>query len=399
MSELNEARIRAAKPKEKPYKLRDGRGLHLLITPSGGRLWRFRYRHAGRESMVSLGAYPDVPLKDARERREEARRALASGIDPAAQRKAERAGLEDTFEAIALEWLGKQQFATATREKAEWTFRELLFPHIGSRPIATITPPELLGVLRRIEVRGRLETCHRTKQRAGQVFRYAIASGRAEHDITADLRDALTPTKTQHFAAITEPRRVGELLRAIDSYPGQPSTAYALRLAPHVFVRPGELRFAEWSEFDFDLSQWRIPAEKMKMDDYHLVPLSRQVIGILQELRSFTGTGRYLFPSLRTRERPISDVTLNAALRRLGFTSDEQTAHGFRSIASTLLNELGYPSDVIELQMAHKERNKVRAAYNRAQRLDERRKMMQGWSDHLDSLRDGAKVFRLRRAG
>jgi integrase len=268
----------------------------------------------------------------------------------------------------------------------------MLFPHIGSRPIATITPPELLSVLRRIEVRGRLETCHRTKQRAGQVFRYAIASGRAEHDITADLRDALTPTKTQHFAAITEPRRVGELLRAIDSYPGQPSTAYALRLAPHVFVRPGELRFAEWSEFDFDSSQWRIPAEKMKMDDYHLVPLSRQVIGILQELRSFTGTGRYLFPSLRTRERPISDVTLNAALRRLGFTSDEQTAHGFRSIASTLLNELGYPSDVIELQMAHKERNKVRAAYNRAQRLDERRKVLQGWSDHLDSLRGRESV-------
>lgn len=347
--------------------------------------------------MVSLGAYPDVPLRDARERREEARRALAAGVDPAAQRKVERAGLENTFEAVALEWLGKQQFATATREKAEWTFREMLFPHIGSRPIATITPPELLGVLRRIEVRGRLETCHRTKQRAGQVFRYAIATGRAEHDITADLRDALTPTKTQHFAALTDPRRVGELLRAIDSYPGQPSTAYALRLAPHVFVRPGELRFAEWSEFNFDSSQWRIPAEKMKMDDYHLVPLSRQVIGILQELRSFTGTGRYLFPSLRTRERPISDVTLNAALRRLGFTSEKQTAHGFRSIASTLLNELGYPSDVIELQMAHKERNKVRAAYNRAQRLDERRKMMQAWSDHMDSLRDGAHVFHLKR--
>jgi integrase len=399
MTELNEARIRAAKPEDRPCKLRDGRGLHLLITPSGGRLWRFRFRHAGRESMVSLGAYPDVPLKDARERREEARRALAAGIDPAEQRKAERAGLENTFEAIALEWLGKQQFATATREKAEWTFRERLFPHIGSRPIATITPPELLSVLRRIEVRGRLETCHRTKQRAGQVFRYAIATGRAEHDITADLRDALTPVKMQHFAAITEPRRVGELLRAIDGYAGQPSTAYALRLAPYLFVRPGELRFAEWCEFDFDTAEWRIPAEKMKMDDYHLVPLSRQVVTILMDLQSFTGTGRYLFPSLRTRERPISDVTLNAALRRLGFTSDEQTAHGFRRIASTLLNELGYASDVIELQMAHKERNKVRAAYNRAQRMDERRKMMQAWADHLDGLRDGSNVFRLKRTG
>jgi integrase len=293
-------------------------------------------------------------LKNARERREEARRALAAGIDPAAQRKVERASIENTFEAIALEWLAKQQFATAIREKAEWTFRELLFPHIGSRPITTISPPELLAVLRRIEVRGRLETCHRTKQRAGQVFRYAIATGRAEHDITADLRDALTPAKTTHFAAITEPRRVGELLRAIDSYAGQPSTAYELRLAPYLFVRPGELRFAEWSEFDFEAAEWRIPAEKMKMDDYHLVPLSRQAVATLQELRSFTGNGRYLFPSLRTTERPISDVTLNAALRRLGFSSDEQTAHGFRGVASILLNELGHQSDVIELQMAHK---------------------------------------------
>jgi integrase len=394
MSELNEARIRAAKPKEKPYKLRDGRGLHLLVTPRGTRLWRLRFRHVGRESMVSLGAYPDVSLKVARERREDARKLVASGVDPASQRRAERAGLENTFEGIALEWLEKQQFAPATLEKAKWTFRELIFPRLGSRPIATVTAPEVLAVLQRIEVHGKHETAHRTKQRISQVMRYAIATGRAEHDVTADLRGALTRVKTEHFAALIEPQRVGELLRAIDAYTGQPSTAHALRLAPYVFVRPGELRFAEWREFDLEGAEWRIPAEKMKMDEYHLVPLSRQAVSIIRELRPFTGNGKYLFPSLRTRDRPISDATLNAALRRLGYSGDEQTTHGFRTIADTFLNELGFPPDVIELQLAHKERNKVRAAYNRAQRLDERRKMMQVWSDHLDGLKAGNHAAR-----
>lgn len=397
MSELNEARIRAAKPKEKPYKLRDGRGLYLLVTSKGGRLWRLRYRQGGRESMVSLGAYPDVSLKVARERRDDARKLVASGVDPAAQRKAERAGLENTFQAVALEWLGKQHFAKTTLEKARWTFDELLFPHIGSRPIATLTAPDVLAVLRRIEDRGKHETAHRTKQRVSQVLRYAIATGRAQHDVTADLRGALTQVKTQHFAAITDPKRVGELLRAIAGYTGQPSTAYALKLAPYLFVRPGELRFAEWQEFNFDAAEWRIPAEKMKMDEYHLVPLSRQAIAILEELQTVTGRGKFLFPSLRTKDRPISDATLNAALRRLGYSGDEQTAHGFRTIADTLLNEMGFPPDVIELQLAHKERNKVRAAYNRAQRLDERRKMMQAWADHLDGLRHGANVVPFKR--
>ena len=397
MSELNEARIRAAKPKEKPYKLRDGRGLYLLVTPTGARLWRLRYRHSGRENMVSLGAYPDVSLKSARERREDERKLVADGVDPAAQRKADRAGLENTFQAIALEWLGKQKFAPATREKAEWIFTELIFPHIGARPVASIKAPEVLALLQRIEARGKHETAHRTKQRISQTLRYAIATGRAEHDVTADLRGALTQVKTEHFAAITEPARVGELLRAIDGYVGQPSAAYALKLAPYLFVRPGELRFAEWREFDLEAAEWRIPAEKMKMDEYHLVPLAQQALALLRDLQPLTGHGRYLFPSLRTKERPISDATLNAALRRLGFSGDEQTSHGFRTIADTFLNELGFPPDVIELQLAHKERNKVRAAYNRAQRLDERRKMMQAWADYLDGLRAANNVVPLKK--
>lgn len=348
--------------------------------------------------MISFGAYPDVPLKLARDRREDARKLVAAGGDPAAQRKAERAGIANTFEAIALEWLVKQKFAATTLDKADWTFKELIFPSLGSRPISSITAPEVLAVLQRIEARGKHETAHRTKQRISQVLRYAIATGRAEHDVTADLRGALTRVKTEHHAAITEPQRVGELLRAIDGYVGQPSTTYALRLVPYVFVRPGELRFAEWKEFDLEAAEWRIPAQKMKMAEYHLVPLSRQAISILRELQPLTGAGKYLFPSLRTRERPISDATLTAALRRLGYSGDEQTAHGFRTIADTLLNELGFPPDIIELQLAHKERNKVRAAYNRAQRLEDRRKMMQEWANYLDGLRAGANVIPLKKS-
>lgn len=398
MSELNESRVRAAKPKEKPYKLRDGRGLHLLITPAGTRLWRLRYRHAGRESMVSLGVYPDVPLKLARERRDEMRKLIAVDVDPAAQRRAERAGHANTFKAIADEWIKKQNFAAATLEKAEWTFRDLLYPYVGSRPIAAITAPEILGVLRRLEERGKHETAHRTKQRASQVFRYAIATGRAERDPTADLRGALAPIVVTNRAALTDPRAVAALLRAIDGYVGQPSTEYALKLAPLVFTRPGELRAAEWSEIDLGAAEWRIPAPRMKMRELHIVPLARQAVELLQKLHSITGSARYLFPSLRTPTRPISENTLGAALRRLGFSKDEMTAHGFRAMASTLLNEQGFPPDVIELQLAHAERNEVRAAYNRASRLAERRKMMQAWADYLDGLRVGANVAPFRRS-
>ncbi|HTW37557.1 MAG TPA: integrase arm-type DNA-binding domain-containing protein [Steroidobacteraceae bacterium] len=394
---LTETRIRAVKPREKPYKLPDGRGLYLLVSPTGGRLWRLRYRYAGRESMLGLGAYPEVTLKAARERANDARKQLADGSDPAAVKRAERTAQADTFRAVALEWLGKQRFAAATREKTDWTFTELLFPFIGGKSVRQLTAPDILGVLRRLEARGKHETAHRTRQRVSQVMRYAISTGRAESDPTRDLRGALTPVVQRSHAAITDPVRVGELLRAIDGYIGDPATRAALKLAPLVFVRPGELRAAEWCEFNLEGAEWRIPAERMKMGEQHIVPLSRQALSILEQLRPITGHGRYLFPSLRTRERPISENTLGAALRRLGYSKDEMTAHGFRSTASTLLNEQGFAPDVIELQLAHAERNKVRAAYNRAQRLEERRRMMQAWADYLEGLKTGGNVVPIGR--
>lgn len=399
MPTLTESAVRAAKGTDKPYKLFDERGLYLLVTPSGGRLWRFKFRHAGVEKLLALGVYPDVSLKRAREKREAARTQVADGIDPSAQRQAERAAAVDTFEVIAREWLGKQKFSAKTLEKAEWTFRDLLYPYIGSKPIKQLTAPEILQVLRRLESRGKIETAHRTKQRVSQVIRYAIATGRAERDPTADLRGALASNVTENHAAITDPVQVGELLRAIDGYKGQPATEAALKLAPLFFVRPGELRQAEWAEFRFAAKhpEWRIPGERMKMGELHIVPLATQAVAILRALEPFTGTGRYVFPSLRTRERPMSETAITAALRRMGYTGEEMTWHGFRAMASTLLNEQGFLPDVIELQLAHAERNKVRAAYNRAQRLEERRKMMQGWADYLDGLKAGNNVIPLRR--
>lgn len=389
MSKLTVAEIEGAKPREKPYKLKDEKGLYLLVNPSGSRLWRLRYRHAGRESMLGLGAYPDVSLKAAREHRDEMRKHVAGKVDPAAVKRAEKAARADTFKAVAEEWLTKQRIQPATREKAEWMFRELIFPFLGSMPVRQLTAPKILEVLRRLEARGRHETAHRTKQRISQVIRYAIATGRADSDPTRDLRGALAAIEVKSRAAITQPAKVGELLRAIDGYQGDPATCVALKLAPLTFVRPGELRGAEWREFDLEAAEWRIPGERMKMGDAHIVPLSRQAAEVLRGLHVLSGNGKFLFPSLRTRERPISENTLNAALRRMGFSQDEMTAHGFRAMASTLLNEQGFPPDVIELQLAHQERNKVRAAYNRAQRLEERRKMMQAWADYLDGLRAG----------
>ncbi len=392
MPALSEAKIRASRPKERAYKVFDERGLFLLVTPTGGRLWRFRYRLGGVEKLLTLGAYPDVPLKRAREKREDARKLVADGIDPSAKRQAERATQFETFEAIAKEWLELQRksLAAETIEILGTRLKSFLYPYVGSRPIASITAQELLAALRRIEARGKHETAHRVRSLAGRVFRYAVATGRAQHDVAADLKDALAPVKSRNFASVTEPARVGELLRAIEGYTGQPITAMALKLAPLVFVRPGELRGAEWSEFDLEGAEWRIPAARMKMGEQHIVPLSRQAVAILRELHVLTGSGRFVFPSLLSAERPMSDNTVNAALRRLGYASDEQTGHGFRSMASTLLNEQGFAPDVIELQLAHQERNKVRAAYNRAQRLDERRKMMQAWADYMDQLKSTA---------
>jgi integrase len=398
MPTLTETRIRAARPAEKPYKVFDERGLFMLVTPSGGRLWRLRYRHGGVEKLLAIGAYPDVSLKRAREKRDDARKLLADGIDPSAKRRAEKEQQVNTFEAVAREWLVLQEKSldesTLTRERSR--LQNFVFPHLGNLPIAQITPPELLAVLRRIESRGTNDTAHRTRSICSRVFRYAVATGRAERDCTVDLRGALPAVTVGHFAAITQPAKIGELLRAIDGYVGQPATHAALKLAPYVFVRPGELRQAEWPEFELAAAEWRIPGERMKAGEPHLVPLSTQAIEILKWLQPITGHGRYLFPSLRTPTRPISDNTLNAALRRLGYSGEEMTGHGFRSMASTCLNELGWHPDLIELQLAHAERNKVRAAYNRAQRLDERRKMMKAWADYIDGLRAGNNVVPLK---
>src|SRR6185503_6114852 len=352
---LNEAKIRSARPQERAYKLFDERGLFMLVTPTGGRLWRFRYRLGGVEKLLTLGAYPDVSLKRAREKRDDARKLVADGVDPSAKRQAERTAQADTFEAIATEWLNLQRtrLVAETVGILEARLRSYLYPYLGSRPISAVTAQELLGALRRVEARGKHETAHRVRSLAARIFRYAVATGRAERDVATDLRDALAPVKARNFAAILEPARVGELLRAIHAYQGHIVTGLALKLAPLVFVRPGELRAAEWSEFDLDGAEWRIPAAKMKMGEQHIVPLSRQAVAILREVHPLTSRGRYVFPSLLTRDRPMSENTINAALRRLGYAGDEQTGHGFRSMASTLLNEQGFPPDVIELQLAH----------------------------------------------
>lgn len=399
---LTDLAVRAAKPKAKPYKMSDGGGLYLLVTPTGSRWWRLKFRIDGKEKALSLGIYPEVPLTLARERRDEARKLLASDIDPSEKRKSEKNSRADTFESIAREWLALQAkpdaknnrpaLAKSTWDKALATFDNLIFPYVGSRQISKITVPELLKVLKRIESRGHHETCHRAKQRCGQVFRYAIATGRLERDITADLRGALAPVMHEHFSAITVPAEIGELLRAIEGYRGHPIVTLALKLAPIVFVRPGELRGAEWSEFHLDCAEWRIAANRMKMGEEHIVPLPKQAIEILRELQSLTGEGRYVFPSPRTTLKPMSENAITAALRRMGYTGEDMTWHGFRSLASTSLNEQGWHPDLIELQLAHAERNKVRAAYNRAQRLPERRKMMQAWADYLNELRENKVI-------
>jgi integrase len=399
---LTDVAVKNAKPDTKPYRLKDERGLFLEVRPEGGKWWRFRFSMNSRERLMSLGTYPDVTLKMARERRDEARRMIAQGIDPGEVRKAEKCeavACEETFERIAREWWAKFQ-PTWTEEHAGQILRRLelnVFPWLGSRPIKEVTAPEVLALARRIETRGALEMAHRTIQGCGQVFRYGIATGRCERNPAADLRGALPPVKEKHHPSITDPKAIPPLLRAMDSYQGSPITACALRLAPLVFVRPGELRHAEWAEIDLEAKEWRIPGHKMKMREQHIVPLAKQAVAIIEELRPLTGHGKYLFPSMRTLERPMSENTVNGALRRLGYTKDELTGHGFRSMASTLLNEQGWNRDAIERQLAHAERDNIRAAYNYAEHLPERRKMMQAWADYLDALRAGGRVVTMHR--
>ncbi|PTU28232.1 tyrosine-type recombinase/integrase [Stenotrophobium rhamnosiphilum] len=393
---LTAVQVKNAKPGPRPYKETDERGMYLLVQTSGSKLWRLNYRFGGKSKTLALGAYPDVSLAAAREKRDEARRLLTSGIDPSQAKRAEKAAVRtstaNSFEVVAREWLAKQNLADSTRTKVLWLFESLTFPWIGTRPIKDITAPELLAVLRRVEARGKLHTAQGIKQRCGQVFRYAVATGRAERDPSGDLRGALATPKTRHRASITDPTKIGPLLRAIDGYQGSIVTACALKLAPLLFVRPGELRHAEWSEFDLASAEWRIPAAKMKMRQTHIVPLSMQGIAVLKELNPLTGSSRYVFPSIRSHRDPMSENTVLAALRRMGYSGEEMSGHGFRSMASTRLHEMGWPHAAIERQLAHAERNKVSAAYNYAEHLPERRKMMQAWADYLDVLRDNRNV-------
>lgn len=385
----------------KRYKMGDSRGLYLEVSPNGGKWWRLKYRIDGKEKRLSLGVYPDVGLKEARNRREKLRQQVADGIDPSEIRKAKKESSADKncFETIAIEW-HKKFSANWTKDHAARTLTRIeknVFPWLGKKNINDITAPDLLTALRRVESRGALETAHRVNQICGQVFRYGIATGRAERDPSSDLKGALPPAKTKHYASIIEPKKVGELLRVINGYSGSFITATALKLSPLLFVRPGELRQAEWSEIDLEAGEWRIPPEKMKMRVIHIVPLSIQAITLLEEIHPLTGRDKYVFPSIRTVTRPMSNNTINAALRRLGYSKEDMTAHGFRSMASTILNEQGWNRDAIERQLAHSEKDGVRAAYNYAQYLPERKNMMQAWGDYLDVLEKGADVIPINK--
>lgn len=397
---LTDAVVRNTKPSAKSQRLFDERGLYLEVAPTGGKWWRFKYRFGGKEKRLSLGTYPDVSLKDARERREAARKQLANGVDPGVIRKAERAasGIPEegeTLERVAREW-HKKFLGDASQVHSDEVLHRLerdVFPWVGARPMKSVTAPELLAVVQRIESRGAPETARRVLQYLSRIGRYAVATARAERDSAADLRGALPPANKSHLASLTEPKAVAGLLRAIDGYAGAIIVRCALRLAPLVFVRPGELRKAEWAEVNLDEAEWRIPAERMKMRELHIVPLARQALEVLGDLHPLTGRGKYLFPSVRSPGRPISENTLNAALRRMGFTKEEMCAHGFRSLASTMLNELGWNRDWIERQLAHGERDAVRASYNFAQYLPDRKRMMAAWADHLEGLKEGAKII------
>ena len=400
-TELTDTAIKNAKPKDKQWKLSDRKGLFVLVHPNGAKYWRMKYRFAGKEKTLSFGIYPDVSLKKARESRDEARKLISNGVDPGSIKKQTKQTTKEptknNFDSIVREWLAKrsQSWSELHVIKITRLFERDLFPWLGGRPIADITAPELLAVVRRIEDRGAVHTAHRALSNCGSVFRYAISTQRASRDPSNDLRGALSPMKSESFATITDPQEVGQLLRAIESYRGTFITRTALKLSPMLFVRPGELRKAEWSEFDLEKCEWRIPEIKMKRRRVHIVPLPSQAIEILKELYPLSGSGRHLFPSSKYKDRPISESAVLGAIRRLGYERGQMTAHGFRHMASTILNEQGWSSDAIERQLAHVEGNKVRAAYNHAQYLDERRKMMQHWADYLDSLKEGASVVSL----
>lgn len=399
---LTDTAAKNAKPQPdgKPKKYSDGGGLYLLANATG-KYWRYKYRLDGKEKTLSIGGYPDISLKEARTRHEAARELLARGVDPSSHKQAVKAEreTENSFEAVAREWFVKfrTQWVDSHASKIIRRLERDVFPWIGKQPIAAIEPPDILECLRRIEARGALETAHRAKQNIGQVFRYAVATGRAKRDQTADLKGALPPPKKTSFAAITDPQEVGGLLRAMDDYKGTLATRTALQLSAYLFTRPGELRQMEWTEISFESARWEIPGEKMKAGKPHIVPLPRQALALLEELKPLTGRGRYVFHSTTDKAKPMSNNTVRQALRRLGYDNDAMTAHGFRALASTRLYEMGFHSDLIEKQLAHAVGNDVRRAYDRSQHIEQRTAMMQQWADYLDSLRDGAQVIPIRQ--
>ena len=400
---LTDTKIRSAKPGEKPVKLSDEKGLYLLVTQAGGKWWRLDYRFSGKRKTLSMGVYPDVGLKEARGRRDEARKLLAGDIDPGEHRKAQKAAklerASNSFETVAREWFAKHSlnWATTHADKIIQRLEKDVFPWLSGKPIAEITAPELVTVLRRIENRGALDTAHRARQNCGQVFRYAVATGRCERDPSGDLRGALAPAKHKHFAAITDPLAVGELLRAIDGFQGTFIVQCALKLAPLFFARPGELRKAEWQQFDLEKGEWRYFVTKTKSE--HLVPLSSQAVAILQELHPLTSTRKFVFPG-RDPQKPMSEAAVNAALRRMGYDiKTEITGHGFRAMARTILHEeLGIKPEVIEHQLAHRVPDALGTAYNRTKFLTERRKMMQQWADYLEKLKAGPEIIPINQS-
>ena len=391
---LTDVKVRTTKSQEKAFKLSDEKGLFLYVTPNGSKYWRLKYRYQGKEKLLALGVYPDVTLPLARERRDDARKLLATDIDPGEHRKVMKTATANratnSFELVAREWFAKHS-SNWVASHADKIIRRLerdVFPWLGAKPVVEITPPDLLLVLRRIESRGAIETAHRAMGNCGQIFRYAVATGRAERDPSQDLKGSLPPVKGTHFAAQTNPQKFAQLLKVIDSYEGTLTVRCALRLAPLVFVRPGELRHAEWESIDFEKAEWRYTVSKTATP--HIVPLSLQALAILQELHPLTGSGRYIFPSARSNDRPMSDNAILAALRRLGVSKEEATGHGFRASARTLLDEvLGVRPDFIEHQLAHAVRDPNGRAYNRTAYLPERKKMMQDWADYLDVLKVG----------
>lgn len=397
---LTDTAIRTAKPTEKPYKLTDEKGLFLLINPNGAKWWRLKFRFDGKEKLLSFGTYPDVGLKDARNKRDEARKLLAAGVDPAENRKAQKAARQElnanSFEVIAREWLeGQKSLVTSGQhDKTLGRLQNDVFPWLGAKPVTEISAPDVLSVIRRIDTRGARYTAHRCRGQISQVMRYAIATGRAERDPCPDLKGAIPPAVSGNFASITNPREVGDMLRSFEAFRGTFIVKCALEIAPRVFVRPGELRKAEWERFDLDKAEWRYFVTKTKTE--HLVPLASQVVATLRELHALTGHGRHVFPG-RDPQKPMSEAAINAALRRMGYdTKTEITGHGFRAMARTILHEeLHQKPEVIEHQLAHQVSDALGTAYNRTKFLKERKAMMQLWADYLDKLKAGAEVIPL----